>query len=106
MVETLTRAELLERSVQTKKMSNRSDIEKIIDRFFNVIIGTLGEGEVVRLSGFGNFHLLDKSERPGRNPKTGEVIPVTERRVVTFRTGNKLKELIEAYTEHLIDKEA
>lgn len=106
MVETLTRAELLERIVQTKKMSNRSDIEKIIDRFFNVIIGTLGEGEVVRLSGFGNFHLLDKSERPGRNPKTGEVIPVTERRVVTFRTGNKLKELIEAYTEHLIDKEA
>ncbi len=106
MVETLTRAELLERIVQTKKMSNRSDIEKIIDRFFNVIIGTLGEGEVVRLSGFGNFHLLDKSERPGRNPKTGEVIPVTERRVVTFRTGNKLKELIEAYTEHLIDKDA
>lgn len=104
-MDTLTRAELLERIVQMKKMSNRSDIEKIIDRFYNVIIQTLGNGEVVRLSGFGNFYLLDKKERPGRNPKTGEVIPVSERRVVTFRTGNKLKELIEAYTDHLIEDE-
>jgi len=103
-METLTRAELLERVVQLKKMTSRSDIEKIIDRFYNVIIQTLGSGEVVRLSGFGNFYLLDKKQRPGRNPKTGEVIPVSERRVVTFRTGNKLKQLIDRYTKEALPK--
>ena len=103
-METLTRAELLERVVQLKKMTSRSDIEKIIDRFYNVIIQTLGSGEVVRLSGFGNFYLLDKKQRPGRNPKTGEVIPVSERRVVTFRTGNKLKQLIDRYNKEALPK--
>ena len=51
----------------------------------------------VKLSGFGNFDLRDKKERPGRNPKTGEEIPITARRVVTFRPGQKLKARVEAY---------
>ena len=57
----------------------------------------LGRGESVKLSGFGNFDLRDKSERPGRNPKTGEEIPITARRVVTFKSGQKLKALVEAF---------
>ena len=53
--------------------------------------------EQVKLSGFGNFDLRDKRQRPGRNPKTGEEIPITARRVVTFRPGQKLKARVEAY---------
>ena len=51
----------------------------------------------VKISGFGNFDLRDKSERPGRNPKTGEEIPISARRVVTFRPGQKLKQRVEQY---------
>ena len=54
-------------------------------------------GEQVKLSGFGNFDLRDKNQRPGRNPKTGKEIPITARRVVTFRPGQKLKTRVEAY---------
>ena len=106
MIDTLTRAELLEQIIQTKKGSNRSDVEPIIDRFFSLISQTLGRGEVVRMSGFGNFLLLDKKERPGRNPKTGEVIPVTARRVVTFRPGNKLKDLIDGFTKSTLQNKS
>ena len=106
MIETLTRAELLEQIIQTKKGVNRHDAEPVIDRFFNLVSQTLGRGEVVRMSGFGNFLLLDKKERPGRNPKTGEVIPVTARRVVTFRPGNKLKDLIDGFTKISLNHDA
>ena len=90
---------VLEQIIQSKKSIHRNDAEPVIDRFFSLISQTLGRGEVVRMSGFGNFLLLDKKERPGRNPKTGEVIPVTARRVVTFRPGNKLKDLIDGFTQ-------
>lgn len=98
--QTLTRAELMERVIQLKRLTNRAEVESLIDSFFGAITETLGQGEVVRLSGFGNFYLLDKNARPGRNPKTGEKIPVSARRVVTFRTGNKLKELIELFSSN------
>jgi integration host factor subunit alpha len=62
-----------------------------------VIRVALEKGYQVKLSGFGNFDLRDKNERPGRNPKTGEEIPITARRVVTFRPGQKLKARVEAY---------
>ena len=97
-METLTRAELLEQIIFMRKNMNRADVEQIIDRFFYVITSRLEEGEVVRISGFGNFILLDKKERPGRNPKTGESIPVSSRRVVTFKAGNKLKAVVASYT--------
>ena len=58
-----------------------------------------GGNEQVKLSGFGNFDLRDKSQRPGRNPKTGEEIPISARRVVTFRPGQKLKARVETYGE-------
>jgi integration host factor subunit alpha len=63
--------------------------------FFEEIRKALESGEQVKLSGFGNFDLRDKNERPGRNPKTGEDIPISARRVVTFRPGQKLKARVE-----------
>ena len=65
--------------------------------YFEELRASLAVGEQVKLSGFGNFDLRDKNERPGRNPKTAEEIPITARRVVTFRPGQKLKARVEAY---------
>ena len=69
----------------------------LTNQFFDQIIETLKTGEEIKLSSFGNFDLRDKNQRPGRNPKTGEEIPITARRVVTFRPGQKLKARVEAY---------
>ena len=62
----------------------------LIESFFKEIINSLERGEEVKLSGFGNFELREKKERPGRNPKTGEEIPISARRVVTFHASQKL----------------
>ena len=70
---------------------NKQDAKKIVDLFFDQIQSALEKGEMVKLSGFGNFMLRDKSERPGRNPKTGQEVPITARSVVTFRASNVLK---------------
>ena len=69
----------------------------MVERFFEEIRASLESNEQVKLSGFGNFDLRDKKERPGRNPKTGEEIPINARRVVTFRPGQKLKARVEGY---------
>lgn len=97
-METLTRAELSDKIGRMSADVPRGDVEKVVDEFFDVISRSLEQGGVVRLSGFGNFLLLDKKQRPGRNPKTGDVIPVSARRVVTFRPGNKLKETVDRST--------
>lgn len=76
---------------------NKREAKELVELFFEEIRQSLEDGESVKLSGFGNFVLRDKSERPGRNPKTGEDIPVSARRVVTFRPGQKLRERVEAY---------
>lgn len=68
---------------------------KTVELFFEEVRRALENGEQVKLSGFGNFDLRDKNQRPGRNPKTGEDIPITARRVVTFRPGQKLKSRVE-----------
>jgi integration host factor subunit alpha len=68
-----------------------------VDAFFEAIKSALEGGENVKLSGFGNFQLREKNQRPGRNPKTGEEIPISARRVVTFRPGQKLRARVEAY---------
>lgn len=70
---------------------SKKDAKLFVDEFFEEIRLALEKGDHVKLSGFGNFILRDKSERPGRNPKTGAVIPVTQRRVVTFKLGTKVK---------------
>ena len=89
----LTKAELAEHLHAELGMSKR-EAKSMVEVFFDEIRGCLRENEQVKLSGFGNFDLRDKRERPGRNPKTGEEIPISARRVVTFRAGNKLKKRV------------
>jgi len=76
---------------------NKREAKEIVEMFFEEIRASLESNEQVKLSGFGNFELRDKGERPGRNPKTGEEIPISPRRVVTFRPGQKLKARVEKY---------
>ena len=76
---------------------NKTDGRELVDLLIEELMASLAVGEQVKISGFGNFDLRDKNERPGRNPKTGESIPVSARRVVTFRAGNKLRALVETY---------
>ena len=80
---------------------NKREARDFLELFFEEIRSSLEAGEQVKLSGFGNFDLRDKTSRPGRNPKTGEEIPVTARRVVTFRAGDKLKNSVVSLSEKL-----
>lgn len=73
----------------------RPDAKEMVEEFYETLRHALENGQHVKLSGFGNFTLRDKPQRPGRNPKTGEEIPVVARRVVTFKPGLKLKTKIE-----------
>ena len=75
---------------------NKREAKELVDHFFDQVRNALSNGRSVKLSGFGNFDLRDKNPRPGRNPKTGEEIPITARRVVTFRPGQKLKARVSA----------
>ena len=92
----LTKAEMAQRLFEDVGL-NKREAKEFVDIFFDVIRDALGKGENVKLSGFGNFDLRQKNQRPGRNPKTGEEIPISARRVVTFRAGQKLKARVEAY---------
>lgn len=76
---------------------NKREAKEIVESFFEEIRTSLESNRQVKISGFGNFDLRDKNERPGRNPKTGEEIPISARRVVTFRPGQKLKARVEAH---------
>jgi integration host factor subunit alpha len=76
---------------------NKREAKDLVELFFNQIRSSLVDNEQVKLSGFGNFDLRDKKARPGRNPKTGEQVAVSARRVVTFRPGQKLKVKVEEY---------
>lgn len=88
----LTKAQLAERLFEKHGFSKREAMD-IVETFFEEIKRSLEDNEPVKLSGFGIFELRDKRERPGRNPKTGEEVPITARRVVTFRPGQKLRSL-------------
>ncbi|HBC58658.1 MAG TPA: integration host factor subunit alpha [Gammaproteobacteria bacterium] len=92
----LTKADLAERLFEELGL-NKREAKELVEQFFEEIRQALENGESVKLSGFGNFQLRSKNERPGRNPKTGEEIPISARRVVTFRPGQKLKARVEAY---------
>ncbi|GLR74346.1 UNVERIFIED_CONTAM: hypothetical protein GTU68_060986 [Idotea baltica] len=91
----LTKADLAETLFEKVGLSKR-DAKETVEVFFEEIKQALESGEQVKLSGFGNFDLREKSERPGRNPKTGEDIPISARRVVTFKPGQKLKARVES----------
>ena len=93
----LTKAEMSENLFEKLGVSKR-DAKDLVETFFEEVRLSLENGEQVKLSGFGNFDLRDKSQRPGRNPKTGKDIPITARRVVTFRPGQKLKSRVEKAT--------
>lgn len=95
----LTKADMAEHLFEELGL-NKRESKDIVESFFEEIRAALERGEQVKLSGFGNFDLREKKERPGRNPKTGEEIPITARRVVTFRPGQKLKSRVEAYAGH------
>ena len=90
----LTKADLAEHLFTNLGLSKR-DAKEMVEAFFEEIRLALEQGEQVKISGFGNFELRNKGERPGRNPKTGEDIPISARRVVTFRPGQKLKARVE-----------
>ena len=92
----LTKAEMAERLFEDLGL-NKREAKELVEAFFEEIRASLEAGQQVKLSGFGNFDLSDKNQRPGRNPKTGEEIPISARRVVTFRPGQKLKARVEAY---------
>ncbi len=96
----LTKAEMAERLFEELGL-NKREAKELVEMFFEEVRGALENGRQVKLSGFGNFNLRDKNERPGRNPKTGEEIPITARRVVTFHPGQKLKARVEAYAGSL-----
>lgn len=92
----LTKAEIATRLFDEVGL-NKREAKEFVDAYFEEIREALENGENVKLSGFGNFQLREKNQRPGRNPKTGEEIPISARRVVTFRPGQKLRARVEAY---------
>lgn len=91
----LTKADLTEELFRQLGF-NKRESKEFVDLFFEELRATLEHGDYVKLSGFGNFELRDKNERPGRNPKTGEEIPISARRVVSFKPGQKMRARVES----------
>ena len=96
----ITKAELAV-SLHEELGLNKRESKEFVEQFFETVKVALEEGNSVKLSGFGNFGLRDKPSRPGRNPKTGEEIPISARRVVTFKASQKLKESIDRNSNRL-----
>ncbi len=94
---TLTKAELAELLFEHLGL-NKRESKDMVEAFFELVHRTLVEGEDVKLSGFGNFHIRRKAPRPGRNPRTGEAIPIKARNVVTFHASHKLKAVVQGDT--------
>lgn len=92
----LTKAEIADALFEQLGL-NKREAREFVDLFFEEIRSTLERGEQVKLSGFGNFELRKKNQRPGRNPKTGEEIPISARRVVSFRPGQKLRARVDSH---------
>jgi|TARA_B100001063_G_scaffold28958_1_gene22159 integration host factor subunit alpha len=93
---TITKESLVE-MIHNEVGLNKREAKELIECFFEQIKASLENGNDIKFSGFGNFILRNKSPRPGRNPKTGEEVTISERRVVTFKSGLKLKSKLEAY---------
>ena len=92
----MTKAQMAEHLFEDLGL-NKREAKEIVEAFFDTVASSLERNESVKLSGFGNFNLRDKRERPGRNPKTGEEIPVSARRVVIFHPGQKLRARVESH---------
>ena len=91
---TLTKAELAELLFERLGL-NKRESKDMVDGFFELIHQSLAQGQDAKLSGFGNFQIRRKASRPGRNPRTGEVIPINARHVVTFHASHKLKAIVQ-----------
>ncbi|MDX1346782.1 MAG: integration host factor subunit alpha [Thiomicrorhabdus chilensis] len=91
---TLTKADIAQTLSDTFGF-NKRESKELVEQFYDQISEILVSGEQIKLSGFGNFELRDKSSRPGRNPRTGEDVPISARRVVTFKPGQKLRAQID-----------
>ena len=91
---TLTKAELAELLFERLGL-NKRESKDMVEAFFEIVHATLVEGDDVKLSGFGNFNIRRKAPRPGRNPRTGEAIPIKARNVVTFHASHKLKGIVQ-----------
>ena len=91
----LTKAQLAELLFEQIGL-NKRESKDMIDAFFDLIAQSLVDGVDVKISGFGNFQIRTKAPRPGRNPRTGEAIPIEARRAVTFHASHKLKEQLQA----------
>ena len=94
---TLTKAELAELLFDRLGL-NKRESKDMVEAFFDLVQRTLVEGDDVKLSGFGNFNIRHKAPRPGRNPRTGESIPIKARQVVTFHASHKLKAIVQGDT--------
>ncbi|UPT64766.1 MAG: integration host factor subunit alpha [Hyphomonadaceae bacterium JAD_PAG50586_4] len=91
---TITRADLVEALARRANMQ-RADANRLLTRMLEMVQDSLVDGDTVKLSRFGNFNVRAKRQRVGRNPKTGEEVPITPRRVVTFRPSQMLREFVE-----------
>ena len=91
---TLTKADIAQDLADTFGF-NKRESKELVEQFYDEISEVLVSGEQIKLSGFGNFELRDKAPRPGRNPRTGEDVPISARRVVTFKPGQKLRAQID-----------
>ncbi len=91
---TLTKAELADMLFERLGL-NKRESKDMVEAFFELVHSTLVQGEDVKLSGFGNFNIRRKAPRPGRNPRTGESIPINARNVVTFHASHKLKAIVQ-----------
>lgn len=94
-MKTLTKADMIEHLMQNLNLT-RQEGRCLVENFFDEMSKSLIEGNELKISGFGNFELKDKKSRPGRNPKTGEPVPVSARRVVTFKAGQKFRQQVDA----------
>jgi len=94
-IETLTKAHLADMLLKEVGL-NKRDVKDVVDAFFNIMSEKLIDGDDVKLSNFGNFHVRTKAPRPGRNPRTGELVPIEARSVVTFHACHKLKDQIQS----------
>ncbi len=101
----LTKSDMAEKLFEELGL-NKREAQELVEQFFEEIRLCLENNEQVKLSGFGNFDLRDKRQRPGRNPKTGEEIPISARRVVTFRPGQKLKARVDVLSAKVKETDA
>ncbi|VTX69497.1 integration host factor subunit alpha [Haemophilus haemolyticus] len=91
---TITKIDITENLIEKYKLP-KNEAKKVVENFFEEVRISLESGHDIKLSGFGNFELRNKASRPGRNPKTGDVVAVSARRVVTFKPGQKLRARVE-----------